>query len=196
MDGLENLDNQILQAIFSITSEELKLVIEAILHKYPDKYDKDYTEKLLKGIKRFFGQEIDAEKIFREYKSLISDCFFNRLSKKFKNELLNKGIELEKIDVLYETLGGYENYSEVNDVSNFSIVTKAPISTTNNHLYDENREFMAKEDFKQQELFIKIETNEKLNKQNDILEFKLDKKQLILLNEEFEKLQEKLDSLY
>lgn len=86
------------------------------------------------------------------------------------------------------------------EINDFEIVTTAPINKSNNNYCSEIKEFTPNEDYKQNEIYMKLElskTNNNLeSKEKDLLEFKLNKKLLITMFEDFEKLQEKLDELF
>ena len=62
-------DNKpIVQLISAISAENFAYIIEIIISRYPDKYNKEYIEKANSFILNVYGQEVDAEKIFREFK--------------------------------------------------------------------------------------------------------------------------------
>lgn len=222
----ENINDKAINLLItSVSNDDLVIILEAILEKYPNKFNKEYTDKLFKGLTRYYGSNIDPEQVFRELKNLITECFFNRLSKKYKAELISKnGLDEERINVVFETLNQYKSNIEGEadnsnccEIKNFEIITSMPISSTNNNLVEETNEFTTKEDGKQQELTLRLEISKedvtkskKKNSDNknalseelkipeitEIVEMKFNKKKLVSVFEELEKLQEKLDELY
>ena len=203
----------------SISEEDLSSVFDAILEKYPTKYTKEYTDKLIKALKRLYGEEIDPVKILREFKNLINDCVYNRLSKKHKNELINKnGFDEKRVEILFEAINrinlGNElvQFDENGVITNFDVQTVNPISSSSNSLVVEGNEYSSKEDFRQQNILINLEIEDSKevkvkeikeedkkdgkNTNTKTLKMKLEKKNLVNFFTELEKLQEKLDELY
>lgn len=186
--------------ITMVNSDDLSIIMDQILYSYPDKYSFDYMSKINISLKRYYGVSIDCEKIFRELKNFISEIIYNRVSKKFKQELITKGFDSERLDIIFEKINEHQS-KEDNDIlannsncatlEDFVIQTKAPINTTNNKLVEESNYFNENIDSKKFEVFMNMDLS---NGKKELL--KINKINLISMFEEIEKLQEKIDELY
>lgn len=190
------------QLIAAISAESFSSIIEVVISKYPDKYNKEFMEKANSFILNVYGQEVDSEKIFREFKFLVSESLYNRLSKKHRSELIRVGIAEDRVNTLFEILSGYlSQYNNslsgkavsesIDSIVDFQINTQMPVLATNSRLVDEANSYQINEDFKQQRLVVGLELS---NSEN--LHFKANKQKVTMIFEEFEKLQEMLDKLY
>lgn len=186
--------------ITMINIEDFCVIIDLILHCYPDKYTYEYMIKINEYSNRFYGSNIECEKIFREIKNLISDIIYNRISKKYKQELISKGLDSDRLDIIFEKVNEHQT-KEDNDIlasnsnclslENFMIQTKAPINSTNNRFVEESNILNENLDSKKFEVFMNMEFS---NGEKEL--YKINKTNLISMFEEIEKLQEKIDELY
>lgn len=203
-ENLSELDNYFFSLINDINDENYTFIIELMSSKYPDKYDEEFLSKLMKAFNSLFGGEVNGMKIFRELKILLKNALYNRLSKKHKNELLQKGLPEHRIITLFEQLKPYlgkitDNQFNLSSQStmlvDFEMTTEMPLQYTNCNIVSEENNYRPKDDIKQQLFRFNMNITNQENQINT-LNFSMDKKQLISFYAEIEKIQECLDKLY
>jgi len=165
-------------------------------------------------IQNYIG-EANSLTFYRELRYLINKGVFNKISKKFKADLLELGFSQEKIDVFCDLLKNYiESFNEFNkqeeksnlyELKDFQVKTEMPVNYTNYPIKTENIVNVTNNDMKKQNLIFNFVTTDK-NKSSETekseksetknLIFEMDKTQLSSFYEEIEKIQEKLDKLY
>jgi hypothetical protein len=205
-------DNDFISIINNAEIEKLQTFFNFVLENYSYEIDHNKISSIQNIILAFFGNDIDANHFYRQIKYLINKGCYNRLVKKFKNDLINLNFEEIRVDLIVELIKNYyEKIVEVQkkdelhtnkSIVNFEIKTKIPVANTNYKILNEKGEL--NKDMKKQNILMKLkldrkESEENLNLQNnfnDEVIIQMDKSQLVDFYEEIEKIQEKLDMLY
>jgi hypothetical protein len=95
------LDNEFVNIINIMENEKFAELINLFLENYENSLSHErltyYTKIISSSI-----LDIDSHKLMRQIKYLINKGVYNRLSKKFKNDLLQLLLDEEKIDTLIE----------------------------------------------------------------------------------------------
>jgi hypothetical protein len=198
------LSDDFISKLNSSEDEKVASAVNLVLENYEIEltYEKIvYLTKMLNGI---FINEIDAHHFLRQVKYLINKGLYNRLSKKFKNDLLAIGLNEDKIDLIIEIQRGFFDKNvkknEINEkkkeviVKDFEVRTEMPVWNSNYKIKEET----LNEDLKKQKILIKFTTkhahsDDNIPLQNFVLE--MNKMQLQSFYEEIEKIQENLDKL-
>ncbi len=187
------LDGKFVMTVNSIDEENFDLVIKFVLENYEETIEANLLASVERVIKSLITQDHDSLNLYRQFKYLVNKAVYNRLSKKFKNDILAIGIQEDKIDKIIELVRVYiDNISkggvERNTIKDFEIKTQMPVYKSEYNLKKNN-----------------ISPNEDVNKQNVLIKFNLEKEILFLemdkidmtnFYEQVEKIQEKLDKLY
>jgi hypothetical protein len=213
------LDQEYLDEIFinktnQIDDEQFANLANLILENYNNEATLEQISYLTRYISDAYGNEIDSATTLRKLKYLVHKGMYNRLSKKFKNDLLSINLEESKIEVLIEVQKNYfekiaeqmkkNGESQNLKVRDFQVTTNMPVYTSNYKLKQDGFPSLN-EDLKKQNLLINfqlsgpqnIEESENLGNQNNKnLVLEINKLDLINFYEEIEKIQEKLDKLF
>lgn len=178
-EDLSYLDANFVNILNSISNERFRAFFSAMVDNYqPVCSQTDFLESshLLNSEINAISSDIESQAFFRQIKYLINKSVYLRLSKKFLFDLINLGIDEDKVntikeiqkanlDKLIELLNISKNDSDKNSIKNINKIidielkTEMPVFSTVNKL--EINETLKNEDAK---------------KQNIIMTFKLDKK--------------------
>lgn len=206
------LDENFVRIVNFLNEEKFSQFIHYLLENYEDDVTDQHKISLIsKIISSLFGSQVipDANHFYRQIKYLVNKGVYNRVSKKFKNDLLNIEISETKIDIVVDALKLHldriNHFNKSNDqistnliVSDFEIKTEMPVGSSKNEMINEVG--CLNEDIKKQNVIIKFNLKSKLLQngklKNDNLVFQMDKPKLIDFYEQVEKMQEKLDKLY
>lgn len=195
----EYIDEIFINRLNSLDDEKFNYIINYTLENYQIDSNHEQIAYFCKIIATLFGNEIDSLHFLRQIKYLVNKGSYNRLTKKFKNDLLLLNMNENKIDNLIEIQKNYfEKINEINKrensdnylVEDFSVKTLMPVHTTNYNLKNNDKNILN-EDLKKQNILIKLDI-----KDHESLQIQMDKTKLINFYEEMEKIQEKLDKLY
>lgn len=195
------LDDNFISKINNLDNENLSGLFNLILDDLTNEINNEKISSINNIISALFGNEINSTLFFRQAKYLINKGLYNRLSKKYRNDLLSLNFNQEKTDLLIELMKTYiDKIAEINKksemkediVKDFEIQTTMPVYTTNYHIKEEK----LNEDYKKQTLTLKLELENKNSNNNKELFIEMNKSQLVNFYEEIEKIQEKLDKLY
>ncbi len=205
------LDENFIRSVNSLEEEKFNQFVNYFVDKYEDDTDQEKISHYSKIISSLFGSQVvlDPNHFYRQVKYLINKAIYNRVSKKFKNDLLSIEMAEGKIDIIIEAvklnLERINSANKSNDqisnnliVTDFEMRTEMPVSTSNYEL--SNEAGALNDDAKKQNLIIKFNLKSKSNEDekicNSSLAFQMDKTKLIDFYEQVEKIQEKLDKLY
>jgi len=155
-------------------------------------------------IHNYIGED-NSLTFYREIRYLINKGIFNKLSKKFKAEMLELGFSQEKVDVFCDLLkNSIETFNEFNknqdkynvvELKDFQVKTEMPVNFSNYPLQSSNVVNNVNNDMKKQHLIFNFVTSDNKSETKNLI-FQMDKSQLGSFYEEIEKIQEKLDKLY
>lgn len=186
--------------------ERLQSFMNYMLENYSVDNDASDINAIQNIISSLFGNEFDANHFYRQMKYLINKGCYNRLVKKFKNDLINLNFQESRVELIvemikshYEKIVEMQKQNELNlnrSVVNFEIKTEMPVMNTNYKISNANGE--ANRDMKKQNILMKFkfDNNKGESNLNDEIIIQMDKTQLVDFYGEIEKIQEKLDLLY
>jgi len=195
------LDDKFVNVVNNLENEKFGEFVNLLV----ENFENDLSHQKISNFSKFFSTsiiEIDSTKFLRQLKYLVNKGTYNRLSKKYKQDLLRIHMNEDKIDIMIEIQRVYfENFNLINKregemlkniiLKDFEIKTEMPICNTN---YNVKSNFSLNEDIKKQNLIVNLNLLSSENFTNLVVQ--IDKSQLINMYEEIEKIQEKLDKLY
>jgi hypothetical protein len=205
------LDENFIRSVNFLDDEKFSQFINYLLENYEDDTDQNKISIYSKIISSLFGGQLipDENHFYRQIKYLVNKGVYNRVSKKFKNDLLSLEISETKIEIVVEAIKPHlekiYNLNKIKDqistnliVTDFEIKTEMPVSTSKYEMINEVGSL--NEDTKKQNVILKFNLKNKLvikdKLSNGNLVFQMDKTKLIDFYEQVEKIQEKLDKLY
>lgn len=198
------LDESFINLINNLENEKLAGIVNYILENFESSFDQEKLANFTKVITALC-LDVDSNKFLRQLRYLINKGTYNRLFKKFKNDLLSINLSEEKIDLMIDIQRNYlEKINQINKkekskignsnytiLKDFEVKTEMPVFNTN---YKIKNEKSMNNDIKKQNLILNLKLQDEVGPNNLILQ--MDKAQLINFYEEIEKIQEKLDKLY
>jgi hypothetical protein len=187
------IDELFIIDINSIDIDRYSSLISFIIEYYSEEITNDKLAYITNIISSIFGHDINSTSIYRKLKYLINKGIYNRFTKKYKLDLINLGLDENKIDeiinIAKESPSLGELYkstkSNTNILKDVQITTNVPIYSSN---YSINQDGS---DIKKQKLLIKFDYS---SDTSSLIE--INKNQLFTFYQEIEKIQEKLDKLY
>ena len=200
---MQYLDTLTINRINKLDMNKFIDIIKDILQglNYDVKFDKLNSFSTL--IQNYVG-ESNSLTFYREIRYLINKGVFNKLSKKFKTDLLQLGFTQEKIDVFSDLVKDYivlfneenkqQEKSNICELKDFIITTEMPVNFSN-YQFKSDKMNTTNNDMKKQNLLFNFEAKDGNNNSKNLM-FEMDKVQLSTFYEEIEKIQEKLDKLY
>jgi hypothetical protein len=198
------LNSDFIALLNNLENDKLSGLLALVLDIYEEAISNDQLTYITKVIGNVIGQEADSLDFFRKIKYLINKGNYNRLSKKFKNDLLQLELEEDKVDVIIETQKLYlEKLGEINKrlnkpdlfIKDFDIRTEMPVFRNNNAGHD-------LDDVRKQNILISLDVEDNNNSKPESdgctgkFNMEMNKVQLINFYKEIERIQEKLDKLY
>ena len=186
---INNTDNTTLQNIFN-----------SLVSKYEIDFNYSQIESLVKEIKNYYSSDFNVEHFIRQLKYLVNKGIYGRITKKFKNELIELGVDHEKVGIIAEIIKqGYEknlqknekkNHEGICHIKDIDIFTEMPVNYSDYHIVKDDARNI---DVKKQNVYMNLTLSEDNKEKNCVL--RISKEKLIGLYEQMEKLQEKLDQL-
>jgi hypothetical protein len=201
------LDSNFVYLINNCEIDRLQTFFNFALENYSVENDQSKINSIQNIISALFGNDIESNNIYRQVKYLINKGCYNRLLKKFKNDLINLEFKESRVELILESIKNHyerivelQKKDELNNyqsIINFEIKTEMPVMNTNFKITNDDGDF--NKDLKKQNILMKFQLDKKncddSNKNDEIL-IQMDKTQLVNFYEEIEKIQEKLDLLY
>ena len=196
----EYLDTSFINLINSIDVESLKNLCNFALSTYKTQYNYEDLEKLNQECQAIIDNDLNIEHFIRQLKYLFNKGIYGRINKKHKAELIELGISPEKMEIICEVEKKYfevnleknedEDKNQIMTLKDFDMITEMPVVDTQyNTMVDDDKN----EDFKKQNLLINLRLNKIGEDKREVIQ--VDKKKLIGLFSQIEKLQEQLDKL-
>ena len=196
----EYLDTSFINLINSIDVESLKNLCNFVLSTYKTQYNYEDLEKLNQECQAIIDNDLNIEHFIRQLKYLFSKGIYGRINKKHKAELIELGISPEKMEIICEVEKKYfevnleknedEDKNQIMTLKDFDMITEMPVVDTQyNTMVDDDKN----EDFKKQNVLINLRLNKNGEDKREVIQ--VDKKKLIGLFSQIEKLQEQLDKL-
>ena len=196
----EYLDTSFINLINSIDVESLKNLCNFVLSTYKTQYNYEDLEKLNQECQAIIDNDLNIEHFIRQLKYLFNKGIYGRINKKHKAELIELGISPEKMEIICEAEKKYfevnleknedEDKNQIMTLKDFDMITEMPVVDTQyNTMVDDDKN----EDFKKQNVLINLRLNKNGEDKREVIQ--VDKKKLIGLFSQIEKLQEQLDKL-
>ena len=196
----EYLDTSFINLINSIDVESLKNLCNFVLSTYKTQYNYEDLEKLNQECQAIIDNDLNIEHFIRQLKYLFNKGIYGRINKKHKAELIELGISPEKMEIICEVEKKYfeinleknedEDKNQIMTLKDFDMITEMPVVDTQyNTMVDDDKN----EDFKKQNVLINLRLNKNGEDKREVIQ--VDKKKLIGLFSQIEKLQEQLDKL-
>ena len=196
----EYLDTSFINLINSIDVESLKNLCNFVLSTYKTQYNYEDLEKLNQECQAIIDNDLNIEHFIRQLKYLFNKGIYGRINKKHKAELIELGISPEKMEIICEVEKKYfeinleknedEDKNQIMTLKDFDMITEMPVVDTQyNNMVDDDKN----EDFKKQNVLINLRLNKNGEDKREVIQ--VDKKKLIGLFSQIEKLQEQLDKL-
>lgn len=206
-----NPDNDYIDTVFvkqinGLDNESLRNVFTSVLEKYKTEYNYDDMEKFSQEVVNLFDCEINTEHFLRQIKYIINKGIYGRINKKYKNDLLVLGFEVDKIEIISEVCKKYfeinleKNEKDMNakiwNLKDFDMMTEMPVHYSK-YMLQEGDE--GNNDIKKQQLIMNLRLSKENGGPNNTEDKReiilVDKNKMIGLFQQFEKLQEQLDKL-
>lgn len=194
------IDDAFVAKLNSLDEGTINSLIKLMLEHYDIELTYEKIEYLNQEVKTMYSSEANPEHFIRQLKYLINKGIYNRLLKKYKNDLAEIGIKAEIIELITDLQKkAYEENQRKNEaksknetatVKDFSIETEMPVSYSDYPLEIEGKN---NEDVKKQNVIFNFKLVED-NKNSDHM-FKIEKDKLIQFYEQIEIIQEKIDKL-
>jgi hypothetical protein len=189
------LDEIFINDINTIDLDRFTSLINLIIENYSEEISNNKLTHITNFITTIFGHDTNSNNIFRKLKYIINKGIYNRFTKKYKLDLINLGLEENKIDEIINsakensTLGEIykSNKTTTNILKDVQITTNMPVYSSN-YSIDPAKDGS---DLKKQNLLIKFDYS---SDSSSLIE--MNKNQLFTFYQEIEKIQEKLDKLY
>ena len=201
----ENIDKNYLEPTFinclnNIDNESLRNLCKMFLSTYKTEYTYEDLEKLNQECQSFIDNKLSVEHFVRQLKYLFNKGIYGRINKRHKADLIELGINPEKMEVIFEVEKQFfeENLEKNEDnekkqictLKDFDMMTEMPVvDTSYKAMVDEEKNV----DFKKQKLLINLRLNKDGKDKREVIQ--VDKTKLIGLFSQMEKLQEELDKL-
>ena len=194
------LDPQFITCINTIDNDSLKNLCYLYLSTYKTEYTYDDLDRLKQECQSILDNELAIEHFLRQLKYLFNKGIYGRINKRHKADLIELGINPEKMEVIFEVEKQFfeENLEKNEDnekkqictLKDFDMMTEMPVvDTSYKAMVDEEKNV----DFKKQKLLINLRLNKDGKDKREVIQ--VDKTKLIGLFSQMEKLQEELDKL-
>ena len=196
----EYLDDIFINCINGMDNNSLKNLCKIFLSTYKTEYNYEDLEKLNQECQSIINNELAIEQFIRQLKYLFNKGIYGRINKRHKAELIELGINPEKMEIIFEVEKKYfeenlekneeEEKKQICTLKDFDMMTEMPVVDTS---YTANKDQEKNVDFKKQQLFINLRLNKDGKDKREVIQ--VDKTKLIGLFSQMEKLQEELDKL-
>lgn len=193
------MDESFVSLINKSDEEKLVTCVNFLIENYNTEMDYDQIVHVNNSINALYGNHLDANSFRRQMKYLTNKGLYNRLSKKYRNDLIALGFDEDKVNILIELQKNfYENNVKKNEneekqkdlfVKDFEIKTEMPVYTSNYKIKEEN----INNDLKKQNVVLNLNIGNQTKSERMML--MINKTQLINFYEQIEKIQENLDKL-
>ena len=205
MTSTENIDKEYIEPSFinfinGMDNDSLRNLSKVFLSTYKTEYTYEDLEKLNQECQSIIGDELTIEHFIRQLKYLFNKGIYGRINKKHKAELIELGINPDKMELICEVEKKYfeenlekneeEDKKQICILKDFDMMTEMPVVDSN---YMGMMDGEKNVDFKKQKLLINLRLNKEGKDKREVIQ--VDKTKLIGLFSQMEKLQEELDKL-
>ena len=193
------LDEVFIKRINNTDTNSLLSLVKLLLENYKTELNYEQIQYFSDQFKSLYDEQ-DVDNFIRQLKYLINKGIYNRITKRYKNELIELGIEQEKVEAIsnlqkqYQEINFDKNEKNVKNntiyLKDFDMYTEMPVHYSDYKINDEDQE---NPDIKKQNLIINLNLSNNEKDEHKILE--IDKQKMINLFEKIELIQEYLDKL-
>ena len=203
-NNIENSDKDYLDEAFirKINNTEINSLLslmKELLENYRTELNYEQFQYFNNECKSLYDEGY-SENFIRQLKYLINKGIYNRITKRYKNELIELGIEPEKVEAIsnlqkqYQDINFGKNEKDVKNntifLKDFDMYTEMPVHYSD---YKINNEDQENPDIKKQNIILNLNLSNNEKDEHKILE--IDKQKMINLFEKIELIQEYLDKL-
>ena len=193
------LDEVFIKRINNTDTNSLLSLVKLLLENYKTELNYEQIQYFSDQFKSLYDEQ-DVDNFIRQLKYLINKGIYNRITKRYKNELIELGIEQEKVEAIsnlqkqYQDINLDKNEKNVKNntiyLKDFDMYTEMPVHYSD---YKINNEDQENPDIKKQNIILNLNLSNNEKDEHKILE--IDKQKMINLFEKIELIQEYLDKL-
>ena len=193
------LDEVFIKRINNTDTNSLLSLVKLLLENYKTELNYEQIQYFSDQFKSLYDEQ-DVDNFIRQLKYLINKGIYNRITKRYKNELIELGIEQEKVEAIsnlqkqYQDINLDKNEKNVKNntiyLKDFDMYTEMPVHYSD---YKINNEDQENPDIKKQNIILNLNLSNNEKDEHKILE--IDKQKMINLFEKVELIQEYLDKL-
>ena len=193
------LDEVFIKRINNTDTNSLLSLVKLLLENYKTELNYEQIQYFSDQFKSLYDEQ-DVDNFIRQLKYLINKGIYNRITKRYKNELIELGIEQEKVEAIsnlqkqYQDINFGKNEKDVKNntifLKDFDMYTEMPVHYSD---YKINNEDQENPDIKKQNIILNLNLSNNEKDEHKILE--IDKQKMINLFEKIELIQEYLDKL-
>ena len=193
------LDEVFIKRINNTDTNSLLSLVKLLLENYKTELNYEQIQYFSDQLKSLYDEQ-DVDNFIRQLKYLINKGIYNRITKRYKNELIELGIEQEKVEAIsnlqkqYQEINFDKNEKNVKNntiyLKDFDMYTEMPVHYSD---YKINNEDQENPDIKKQNIILNLNLSNNEKDEHKILE--IDKQKMINLFEKIELIQEYLDKL-
>ena len=203
-NNIENSDKDYLDEAFirKINNSEINSLLslmKELLENYRTELNYEQFQYFNNECKSLYDEGY-SENFIRQLKYLINKGIYNRITKRYKNDLIELGIEPEKVEAIsnlqkqYQDINLDKNEKNVKNNSlylkDFDMYTEMPVHYSD---YKISKEEQENYDIKKQNLILNLNLSNGEKEEHKI--FEIDKLKMINLFEKVEQIQEYLDKI-
>ena len=203
-NNIENSDKDYLDEAFirKINNTEINSLLslmKELLENYRTELNYEQFQYFNNECKSLYDEGY-SENFIRQLKYLINKGIYNRITKRYKNELIELGIEPEKVEAIsnlqkqYQDINFGKNEKDVKNntifLKDFDMYTEMPVHYSD---YKISKEEQENYDIKKQNLILNLNLSNGEKEEHKI--FEIDKLKMINLFEKVEQIQEYLDKI-
>ena len=193
------LDEVFIKRINNTETNSLLSLVKLLLENDQIELNYEQIQYFSDQFKSLYDEQ-DVDNFIRQLKYLINKGIYNRITKRYKNELIELGIEQEKVEAIsnlqkqYQEINFDKNEKNVKNntiyLKDFDMYTEMPVHYSD---YKINNEDQENPDIKKQNIILNLNLSNNEKDEHKILE--IDKQKMINLFEKIELIQEYLDKL-
>ena len=193
------LDEVFIKRINNTDTNSLLSLVKLLLENYKTELNYEQIQYFSDQFKSLYDEQ-DVDNFIRQLNYLINKGIYNRITKRYKNELIELGIEQEKVEAIsnlqkqYQEINFDKNEKNVKNntiyLKDFDMYTEMPVHYSD---YKINNEDQENPDIKKQNIILNLNLSNNEKDEHKILE--IDKQKMINLFEKIELIQEYLDKL-
>jgi hypothetical protein len=203
-NNIENSDKDYLDEAFirKINNSEINSLLslmKELLENYRTELNYEQFQYFNNECKSLYDEGY-SENFIRQLKYLINKGIYNRITKRYKSDLIELGIEPEKVEAIsnlqkqYQDINLDKNEKNVKNNSlylkDFDMYTEMPVHYSD---YKISKEEQENYDIKKQNLILNLNLSNGEKEEHKI--FEIDKLKMINLFEKVEQIQEYLDKI-